>query len=278
MEGVTVAHTDESGAAGADPGVPLPRRHLLRGAAAVLAAGTATACGTPATPGHPTTAPATPSPTGATGAGAAVTSAPAAPLPAEITQGPVDRPAIALTFHGQGDPALATQLLTALERGGGRGTVLAVGGWLAASPAMAKRILSGGHELGNHTQNHLDIAGMTPGQAYTEIDTCAQLLRQLTGSIGRWFRPSQTRYSTPTIRAQATRVGYRTCLSYSIDPLDYTDPGATRVVTDTLRAVQNGSIVSLHLGHPGTVSALPGILDGLRQRGLRAVTMSELVG
>ncbi len=45
-----------------------------------------------------------------------------------------------------------------------------------------------------------------------------------------------------------------------------------------LRAVRPGSIVSLHLGHAGTVSALPGVLAGLRDRGLRAVTVSELVG
>jgi peptidoglycan/xylan/chitin deacetylase (PgdA/CDA1 family) len=259
------------------------RRTALRAGAGLVAGGAlAAGCATTGSTASPV-APAHASASGPVPAAKATPITAPAPRafpqqPAQITHGPRDHPRIALTFHGQGDPALATQLLTALERGGGRGTVLAVGGWLAASPAMAKRILSGGHELGNHTQNHLDIAGMTPGQAYTEIDTCAQLLRQLTGSIGRWFRPSQTRYSTPTIRAQATRVGYRTCLSYSIDPLDYTDPGATRVVTDTLRAVQNGSIVSLHLGHPGTVSALPGILDGLRQRGLRAVTMSELVG
>jgi hypothetical protein len=36
-------------------------------------------------------------------------------------------------------------------------------------------------------------------------------------------------------------------------------------------------VVSLHLGHPGTVSALPALLDGVRQRGLRAVTMTELL-
>jgi hypothetical protein len=35
--------------------------------------------------------------------------------------------------------------------------------------------------------------------------------------------------------------------------------------------------VSLHLGHPGTMHALPGVFDGLAQRGLRAVTVTALV-
>jgi peptidoglycan/xylan/chitin deacetylase (PgdA/CDA1 family) len=194
-----------------------------------------------------------------------------------VDSGPTDRPNVALTFHGQGDPKLVEQLLAELDRGSVQVTVLAVGSWLTAEPAMARRILDAGHELGNHTQNHLAIADMAAAQAFTEINTCAQTLKRLTGSIGTWFRPSQTQHATATIEAQATRVGYRTCLSYNVDSLDYTDPGADKVVRTTLGAAGNGSIISLHFGHAGTVTAMPALLDGLRQKGLRAVTMTELL-
>jgi peptidoglycan/xylan/chitin deacetylase (PgdA/CDA1 family) len=195
-----------------------------------------------------------------------------------VVHGPRDRPNVALTFHGQGEPALVRQLLDLLTAESARVTVLAVGSWLASQPDMARRILDGGHELGNHTQNHAAIAKMSGTQAYTEINACAQQLKKLTGSIGTWFRPSQTQYATPTIQAQAARVGYPTCLSYDLDSLDYTDPGADMIVDTTLRGAQNGSIVSLHFGHADTVAALPRVLNGLRQRGLHPVTMTELVG
>jgi peptidoglycan/xylan/chitin deacetylase (PgdA/CDA1 family) len=103
-------------------------------------------------------------------------------------------------------------------------------------------------------------------------------LRRITGSIGRWFRPSQTQHSTAAIRAQAARAGYATCLSYDVDSLDYTDPGAAAVVRTTVQGAQPGSIVSLHFGHTGTVEAIPELIAGLRARGLRPVTMTELVG
>jgi peptidoglycan/xylan/chitin deacetylase (PgdA/CDA1 family) len=199
-------------------------------------------------------------------------------LPAEIVHGPRDVPAVALTFHGQGEPALVRKLLDALAAADTRVTVLAVGVWLQQQPDLAKRILDGGHELGNHTQHHGNIAAMPQAQAFAEIDDCATALRRLTGSIGRWFRPSQTQYSTPGIQSQAARVGYPVCLSYDVDSLDYTDPGAAAVVRNTLKAAQNGSIVSLHFGHPDTVAALPDLLAGLHTRGLRAVTMTELLG
>ena len=60
-------------------------------------------------------------------------------LPAEVTHGRLDRTNVALTYHGQGDPKLADRLLTELEKGGARATVLAVGSWLQAEPAMARR-------------------------------------------------------------------------------------------------------------------------------------------
>jgi peptidoglycan/xylan/chitin deacetylase (PgdA/CDA1 family) len=184
---------------------------------------------------------------------------------------------VALTFHGQGDAALARQLLTELERGDARVTVFAVGTWLAEQPAMARRVLDGGHELGNHTENHRDISRMTPAEVFGEIDMCAQRIRRLTGAIGTWFRPSQTQHANALIRAQAGRVGYPNCVSYDVDSLDYTDPGSPSVVRTTLSQVRPGSIVSLHFGHRGTLAAIGPILEGLRQRGLHAVTLKELI-
>jgi peptidoglycan/xylan/chitin deacetylase (PgdA/CDA1 family) len=67
-------------------------------------------------------------------------------------------------------------------------------------------------------------------------------------------------------------------LGFDVDPLDYDDPGAAVVTRRTLDAVQPGSIISLHFGHPGTIAALPDILDGLDERDLTPVTASKLLG
>jgi peptidoglycan/xylan/chitin deacetylase (PgdA/CDA1 family) len=193
-----------------------------------------------------------------------------------LDSGPRGGSGVALTFHGQGDPALATSLLSEAERSGARLTVLAVGTWLDEQPQLARRILDGGHELGNHTLHHVDISAMDAAGAYAEIAGCAERLRRLTGSIGRWFRPSQAKDATALVAAQARRAGYQHALGYDVDSLDYTDPGAPAVQRRVLDAVRAGSVVSLHFGHPGTVAALPAILDGLRGRGLHPVTTSEL--
>ncbi|MBV9204458.1 MAG: polysaccharide deacetylase family protein, partial [Actinobacteria bacterium] len=195
----------------------------------------------------------------------------------QVVHGPRERAQVALTFHGQGPAPLADAVLAEAERAGARVTVLAVGTWLAQYPQMARRILDGRHDLGNHTMHHLDIAAMDAAGAYAEITGCAQRLRALTGSIGRWFRPSQTQYSTPLIEREARQAGYPTCVSYDVDSLDYTDPGPDAIVSTVLTSTRPGSIISLHLGHAGTVTALPAIVRGLAGRGLRPVTLTELL-
>ncbi|MDV9189694.1 polysaccharide deacetylase family protein, partial [Streptomyces sp. SR27] len=194
-----------------------------------------------------------------------------------IAHGPRDRPRVALTFHGQGDPALARTLLGQAEKAGARVTVLAVGSWLDAHPDLARRVLDGGHDLGNHTQRHIDINAMTEDRAHAEIAACADRLRRLTGSIGTWFRPSRTQHAAPAVLRAARRAGYPHVLSYDVDSLDFTSPGAPAVVRNVTGTVRAGSVVSLHFGYPDTAAALPLLLADLDRRGLSAVTTTELL-
>ncbi|MFJ6695391.1 polysaccharide deacetylase family protein [Streptomyces sp. NPDC091272] len=267
------------------------RRALLRaGTGAALAGVFAAGCGGADRPDGAVPAGRSTDPT-ATGAASGgehgqdrTGSVPAAPAPrrfpgqpAQVGHGPRDRPQVALTFHGQGDPATARAVLAEAERAGARITVLAVGSWLDEHPAMARRILDGGHDLGNHTQRHLTVSEMPEEEAYREITECAQRLRRLTGSIGTWFRPSRTQYATPLVQRLARRAGYPHVLSYDVDSLDFTSPGATAVTSKVAGEIRNGSVVSLHFGYADTVAALPALLDDLHRRKLRAVTTTELL-
>lgn len=198
-------------------------------------------------------------------------------LPDQIAHGPRGRPQVALTFHGQGDPATARSLLAIAEKADARITVLAVGSWLDEHPDLARRILRGGHDLGNHTHHHRTINDMGEAAAYAEITGCADRLRRITGSIGTWFRPSRAETATPLVARLARRAGYPHVLSYDVDSLDFTSPGAPAVTRKIASEVRGGSVVSLHFGYADTVAALPAVLEELDRRGLRAVTTTELL-
>jgi peptidoglycan/xylan/chitin deacetylase (PgdA/CDA1 family) len=260
----------------------ISRRAVLAAGVSLIAAGctstaTSHAAGTPpgspsGTVAQPTTPAAQPTTTAA---------APTRPVPAgparEVAHGSRTRPEVALTFHGAGDPALATEILGVLAQAKAKVTVLAVGVWLSAHRDLARQITGGGHELGNHTWTHPVLADVAGPDVRVEIERCRDLLLALTGTIGGHFRQSGGAHSTPVIRALAGAAGYPVCLSYDVDSLDYTDPGPAAVRRTIAAAVRPGSVVSMHLGHPGTLSALPGVLADLDARGLRPVTATTVL-
>ena len=183
---------------------------------------------------------------------------------------------MALTFHGAGDVGYAREILKIARSKKAQLTVMAVGTWLSDNPAIGREILAGGHDLGNHTLSHLDINSLSPAGMRQEVVGCRDILRRTTGSPGRYFRQSQSQTANQVLREVVGRAGYRICLSYDLDSMDWTDPAA-QAVRDNLTAARPGSIVSMHLGHPGTVEALPAILDDLQARGLQAVTATRLL-
>ncbi|GLF94769.1 polysaccharide deacetylase family protein [Streptomyces yaizuensis] len=259
---------------------PIDRRRALRTGAGAAATALALGCGGPGpTPGGPP--PRTPPSGPPSPRPAAARPAPAPRRfpgrPGQITHGPRDRDRVALTFHGGGDPATARAILAEAERAGARITVLAVGEWLDEHPALARRILDGGHDLGNHTQHHRTLTELPDAGVLAEITACAERLRRLTGSIGTWFRPSRTHIATPSLVRLAQRAGYPHTLAYDLDSLDFTSPGATAVIRTVTGQIRRGSVVSLHFGYADTVAAMPALLDDLHRRGLRAVTTTELL-
>jgi peptidoglycan/xylan/chitin deacetylase (PgdA/CDA1 family) len=227
-----------------------------------------TTTGAPGTTGPPTTAP--------------PTAAPKPAGPAEfVATGPTAAPRVALTFHTDGDLGLADQLLGVLSARRMPITAFVVGQWLDANPTWAKRLVDGGHELANHTYTHPGFASLSPAAMTDEITRCRDVLARLTGSGGRYFRPSGTgdgtqRPSDAVLTAAGT-AGYPVVLGFDVDPLDYDQPGPDVVTQRVLDRVKAGSIISLHFGYAGTVTALPKILDGLAQRQLAPVTTSQLL-
>ena len=243
----------------------LDRRGFLRAAVALpLAAAACTSTPAAAPAPLPTTV----------GAGAASAVPPPQRI-GELVHAGSGRPQVALTFHGAGDLDLARRVLTVLHDRGAAVTVLAVGTWLQHYPDAARLVTDLGHELGNHTWSHPNLAALDEVAVRTEIERCRDRIAAAIGAPGAFFRPSQAQHATPMVRRAAAAAGYPRVLSYDVDSRDFTDPGPA-AIRRAVRAVTAGGVVSLHLGHPGTADALPGVLDDLAGRGLTPVTAGTL--
>jgi peptidoglycan/xylan/chitin deacetylase (PgdA/CDA1 family) len=75
-------------------------------------------------------------------------------------------------------------------------------------------------------------------------------------------------------------------VTWDVSAADWSNTNGQQVAADVLRRAKPGSIILLHDGLDGTVhanrsvllTALPLIIDGLRQRGLEPVRLDQLLG
>jgi peptidoglycan/xylan/chitin deacetylase (PgdA/CDA1 family) len=79
---------------------------------------------------------------------------PAAVLARGLTRGDVTLPELLLSFDGGSEASSAVSILDTLEREGVRTTLFLTGEFIRNHPDLVQRILTQGHEIGNHTQSH----------------------------------------------------------------------------------------------------------------------------
>jgi peptidoglycan/xylan/chitin deacetylase (PgdA/CDA1 family) len=254
-------------------GGPLSRRDALGvGAAGLVALVAGCTTGATASTTPPTTRP-VPKPTTTT---PTTTSAPLGGPAVQVARATSGRPEVALTFHGAGDLGIARQIHDALAAGRAKATIMAVGTWVAANPDGIRMFHDSGHDIGNHTWSHGVLSSMSTPTILSEIERCRDALVAALGTPGAFFRQSSAQTATQQELVEAGLAGYPRVLSYDIDGLDWKDPGPT-AIRKAVATATAGSIVSLHLGHQGTVTALPGILADLAGRGLTPVTATGLL-
>jgi peptidoglycan-N-acetylglucosamine deacetylase len=185
---------------------------------------------------------------------------------------------VALTFDDGPDPAGTHAVLDALKSRQVPATFFLIGRDIAAHPGLAHDIAAAGHEIGNHSFSHDRMIGVTPAWVADEVEATDALIRT-TGYTGEiLFRPPNGKklFALPHYLAEH----HRTTITWDVEPDSAGTPAAATVVSETLGQVRPGSIVLLHAMYAGreqTRQAIGPILDGLKQRGYRFVTVSQLL-
>ncbi|MEZ5076671.1 MAG: polysaccharide deacetylase family protein [Solirubrobacterales bacterium] len=200
-------------------------------------------------------------PVGCTGGGAGL-----------VTHGSREHPVVALTFD-DGPSDYTAGFLRVLREKGVPGTFFVVGQQIPGREATLRQMLAEGHEIGDHTMNHVELPG------YSQIAGAASLIRGATHFQPCLFRPPGGAVSSGVI-ATAGGLGMTT-VNWDVDPFDWQTPGSGAIYSRIVGATRSGSIVLMHDGggpRGGTLAALPSIIDTLRGRGYRFATVSELLG
>ncbi|RMI36670.1 glycosyltransferase [Actinomadura harenae] len=195
---------------------------------------------------------------------------------------------IALTFDDGPDPTWTPRLLDVLKRHDAHATFFSIGAHIARRPALVKRMIDEGNEIGSHTYTHVDMATAPAWRDRLELDLTQ---RALAGAAGVHTRLVRMPYSSrpdgltaPEWRAaeRAGRDGYLLVLT-DTDTEDWQRPGVDKIVQSALAAEKDGrgAIVMLHDAggdRTETIAAVEQMITRLQARGYRFTTVSRAMG
>jgi len=211
-----------------------------------------------------------------------------APSPWVITHlGGAEGKVLCLTFDDGPDPEYTPAILDILKSHGVPATFFVIGINAENHPDLIRREFREGHQLGNHTYTHPNVALISEERTELELGTTQRIIENLLGVSTTFFRPPYNADSEPQTPeeivpiARAQGYGYTT-IAETIDPRDWMPGISTEaIVTEVNNEIGNGHVILLHDAggsRAATVRALPQIIDRYRKQGYRFTTIGDLFG
>ena len=206
-------------------------------------------------------------------------------FPTLYHQGAGDAHEVALTFDDGPDPEWTPKILDILKAAKVKAAFFLVGVNAERYPNLVRRIVDEGHEIGNHTYYHPNLALCWPEHVRLELNATQLLIQTLTGRGTTLFRPPYAADTQPARLADLMPLQIAQDQNYlvvleNIDPQDWAKPGADVILQRIKQQRHDGNIILLHDAggdRSQTVEALPRIIEYLQARNDTIVPLSKLL-
>jgi peptidoglycan/xylan/chitin deacetylase (PgdA/CDA1 family) len=189
---------------------------------------------------------------------------------------PTEQPVVALTFDDGPTPNLTPVVLDILKEYQMKATFFVLGPKVKQNAELLKRAVAEGHEIGNHTWRHAHLTKLSPEEVTEELNKTSQAIEDATGKKPVLCRPPFLDSDGELDGRIFHEFGMKV-IACSVDSLDWRDRDAELALKNIVEKVTPGAIILCHETEPTTVKALPEILAALKAKGLRSVTVSELI-
>ncbi|MFJ5717753.1 polysaccharide deacetylase family sporulation protein PdaB [Neobacillus sp. NPDC093127] len=184
---------------------------------------------------------------------------------------------LALTFNiGWGDEK-AEPILDILKKENVKSaTFFLAGSWAEQHPDIVTRIVKDGFEIGILGYEYVDYMDVVDVKIGQDISKAQEVFKKLNVKDIKLLRAPTGHFDKRTLNI-AKRYGY-TVAHWRIDSKDWQNPGVAKIVENVKKA-DKGDIILLHASDSAkqTAKALPLILEDIRQKGLKLVSVSEMI-
>lgn len=186
---------------------------------------------------------------------------------------------VALTFDDGPHPKLTAPILDLLAEYNIKATFFTIGMNAQTNPELVERELAEGHEIGNHTQTHPNLAALSYQEVYDEVLAAERAVFAENKYKTHLLRPPGGNVGENVMRL-ASNLNYDLIL-WSVDTRDWAHTDAATIVRNVSKNVKNGDVILFHdyvSGESHTLEALKQLIPELISRGYEFVTVSELFG
>jgi peptidoglycan/xylan/chitin deacetylase (PgdA/CDA1 family) len=194
-----------------------------------------------------------------------------------VTSGASSGNEVALTFD-DGPGPYTPQLVAELNRLRVHATFFVIGNQEQYFSAGTVAEVDSGDVIGDHTETHPMMASLSPHDQHEQLFEQMVQVEVLGAKRPRLFRPPYGSFDATTFRE--LHHLHLLMILWSVDTADYTKPGTKTIVERALAGAKPGAIILMHDAggdRSETIAALPAIVEGLRKRGLRPVTVPQLL-
>jgi len=209
-----------------------------------------------------------------------------------IRRGGVVPGKLALTFDDGPDPDWTPAILQILKDKHVPASFFMIGSNMEAHPGLVQQVLAEGHEVGNHTYTHPNLADTPETAVRLELNATQRLFQALTGRSLTLFRSPYLSDSNPSDADEIEPIKQAQALGYvevtaNLDTLDWELPTVPEMMAQVYRALNNpnpdlrGNVILMHDSggdRSKTLVLLPQLIDSLRAKGYEFVPLSQLVG
>ena len=149
---------------------------------------------------------------------------------------------VVLTFDDGPDPRYTSEILDILKKFNVKADFFIVGENAELYPNIVKRMYSEGHEVGNHTFTHPNIAYTPLWRTKLELNTTQRLIQEITGHSTVLFRPPYEADAEPYLASEILPILRAQNMNYimvgeKVDPEDWTQPPTNELVKRVLTPI-----------------------------------------
>ncbi len=179
---------------------------------------------------------------------------------------------VAITFDDGPNPDYTETLLAGLKERGVYATFFLLGKEVEKYPEIVRDIYDGGHLIGTHSYEHVNLKNLSDSAAIEQVDKTNTAIYEIIGEYPQYIRPP--------FGCWKCNLDYETTMIevlWDVDPLDWKTSNSDVIAKRVVDKVEENDIILLHDASESSINAAFKIIDELKEEGYTFVTVEELL-